>query len=171
MVGLGGRRCYRPSMGEIVNRSELRRLCEEARKQGRRVVFTNGCFDLIHAGHVRFLRAARAFGDLLVVGLNDDDSVRRLGKGEDRPILGESERAEILAALEMVDLVSLFPEDTPQRLIDDVLPDVLVKGQDWSPEEIVGADLVRSRGGTVRTIPYHEGFSTTAIIEQVRRQR
>ena len=158
-------------MGEIVDRSELRRLCEKARQQGRRVVFTNGCFDLIHAGHVRFLRAARAFGDLLVVGLNDDDSVRRLGKGEDRPILGESERAEVLAALEMVDLVCLFPEDTPQRLIEDVLPDVLVKGQDWSPEEIVGADLVRSRGGTVRALPYHEGLSTTAIIERVRSQR
>jgi D-beta-D-heptose 7-phosphate kinase/D-beta-D-heptose 1-phosphate adenosyltransferase len=132
------------------------------------VVFTNGCFDLVHAGHVRYLRDARAFGDLLVVGLNSDASVRRLGKGPERPILGEGERAEILAALESVDYVTLFDEDTPLELVRALRPDVLVKGGDWAPDEVAGADVVRESGGRVEIVRYHPGLSTTEIVRRIR---
>ena len=137
------------------------------RAGGARIVFTNGCFDLLHPGHVRYLTAARALGDLLVVGLNDDASVRRL-KGPGRPILVAAERAEVLAGLSAVDHVVLFADDTPHELIAALAPDVLVKGADWSSEEIVGRDLVVARGGRVERIPLVPGVSTSDIIRRIR---
>ena len=133
----------------------------------RKIVFTNGCFDVLHYGHVRYLLEARKLGDLLVVGLNNDDSVRRL-KGSTRPVNGENERAFVLAALSCVDYVSLFEEDTPEELIKIVCPDVLVKGGDYTIDNIVGADFVQRNGGVVTTIPFVEGFSSTRIIEQLK---
>ena len=135
---------------------------------GRRVVFTNGCFDLLHVGHVRYLAAARDAGDLLVVGLNDDASVRRL-KGPSRPLVAETARAEVIAALAAVDYVTLFGEDTPYALIAAVQPDVLVKGADWAADQVVGRDVVEARGGRVILIPVVEGFSTTSLVERLRK--
>ena len=134
---------------------------------GARVVFTNGCFDLLHPGHVRYLEAARALGDVLVVGLNDDDSVRRQ-KGPGRPILRLAERAEVLAALAAVDHVVAFSEDTPLRLIEDLRPDVLVKGSDWGLGEIVGRECVLERGGRVERIDLVPGVSTSELIRRIR---
>ena len=132
-----------------------------------KIVFTNGCFDVLHFGHVYYLQQARQLGDLLVVGLNSDASVKRL-KGDSRPINGEKERAFVLAALSFVDYVVLFEEDTPGNLIKAVRPDVLVKGGDYALDQIVGADFVRENGGTVTTIPFVEGFSSSQIIEQLK---
>ena len=132
-----------------------------------KIVFTNGCFDVLHFGHVQYLMEAKKLGDLLVVGLNSDASVRRL-KGESRPINGEKERAFVLAALAFVDYVVVFEEDTPKELIEVVKPNVLVKGGDYKIENIVGADFVMQNGGTVTTIPFVEGFSSTHIIEQLK---
>lgn len=143
------------------------RLCESARAAGKRVVFTNGCFDILHAGHVTLLEAARAEGDLLVVGLNADDSVRRL-KGPTRPLNGEQDRALVLAGLRAVDAVVVFTQDTPAELIERLAPDVLVKGGDYTPDTIVGADFVRSRGGRVAVIPLVEGRATTALVDKIR---
>ncbi len=137
------------------------------RARGGRVVFTNGCFDLLHPGHVRYLAAARALGDALVVGLNDDASVRRL-KGPGRPILAAAERAEVLAALAAVDHVVLFAEDTPQRLIVELLPDVLVKGADWADADIVGGDEVRAAGGRVERIDLVPGVSTSELVRRIK---
>ncbi|HET7040543.1 MAG TPA: D-glycero-beta-D-manno-heptose 1-phosphate adenylyltransferase [Gemmatimonadales bacterium] len=133
-----------------------------------RVVFTNGVFDLIHPGHVELLEQARAEGDLLVVGVNSDASVRRLGKGAERPLVPEAARARVLAALAAVDCVVLFDEDTPLELIRALTPDVLVKGADYSLDRIVGADLVQAHGGRVVRIPIVSGFSTTSIVERLR---
>ena len=132
------------------------------------VVFTNGVFDLLHPGHVELLEAARREGAALVVGLNSDASVRRLGKGSDRPVNGEAARARVLAALQAVDCVVLFEEDTPLRLIQALAPDVLVKGADYSRDRIVGADWIESRGGRVVRVPVVAGFSTTALVERLR---
>jgi rfaE bifunctional protein nucleotidyltransferase chain/domain len=137
------------------------------RAEKARIVFTNGVFDLLHRGHVEYLEEARALGDRLVVGLNDDASVRRL-KGEGRPIVPQDERRELVAALACVDLALLFGEDTPERLIRDVRPDVLVKGGDWELDRIVGREFVESSGGQVRTIPWREGLSTTRLVERIR---
>jgi rfaE bifunctional protein nucleotidyltransferase chain/domain len=147
--------------------ASLRRALAGRQAAGARVVFTNGCFDLLHLGHVRYLEAARALGDVLVVGLNDDDSVRRQ-KGPGRPVLRLAERAEVLAALAAVDHVVAFSEDTPLRLIETLGPDVLVKGADWGPEEIVGRDVVLSRGGRVERIDLVPGVSTTELIRRIR---
>lgn len=155
--------------GKILTRAALSRRLAALRRAGKRIVFTNGCFDLIHPGHVRYLRAARRLGDVLVVGLNSDRSVRRLAKGPGRPLVSEGDRAEVLAALEMVDFVTLFAEDTPLDLIRRVRPDVLVKGGDWSEERIVGADVVRAGGGSVRSLPFAPGYSTTRLIRRIGR--
>jgi D-glycero-beta-D-manno-heptose 1-phosphate adenylyltransferase len=144
----------------------VRRLSPRARGR-RRVVFTNGCFDLIHPGHVRYLRAAKALGDVLVLGLNSDASVRRL-KGPERPLVPEKARAEVMAALEMVDYVTVFGEDTPFELISALQPDVLVKGGDWKVDDIVGSDVVRARGGKVRSLRFAPGFSTTGLVKRIR---
>ena len=137
------------------------------RRGGRRIVFTNGVFDILHPGHVRYLCAARAHGDLLIVALNSDASVRRY-KGPERPITPEAERAELLLALECVDAVSIFDEETPHGIIARVQPDVLVKGADWAADQIVGRDIVEARGGVVIREPIETGYSTTAIVEAVK---
>jgi len=129
-------------------------------------VFTNGCFDILHPGHTRYLCSAKELGDFLVVALNSDHSVRMI-KGPKRPILREQARAELLAALECVDLVLIFDEDNPLMVISDLLPDILVKGGDWAEDEIIGADVVKKRGGEVKRIPFVTGFSTTDIITKI----
>ena len=137
------------------------------RAAGRRIVFTNGVFDILHPGHVRYLQAARALGDVLIVGLNGDESVRR-NKGPARPINPERERAEMLAALACVDAVVIFAEDIPDAIIRLVQPDILVKGADWAVDQIVGRDTVEARGGRVVRMPVEAGFSTTALVERIR---
>jgi rfaE bifunctional protein nucleotidyltransferase chain/domain len=134
--------------------------------EGKKVVFTNGCFDILHAGHVRYLSAARSLGDRLVIGLNTDASVRRL-KGPKRPVASEEDRAEVLCALASVDALTLFEDDTPEALIGLLLPDILVKGADWPVEKIAGAKAVLDHGGSVLTVPLLEGRSTTGIIETI----
>lgn len=138
-----------------------------ARPRSRRVVFTNGVFDLLHAGHVSCLVGAAALGDVLVVAVNTDDSVRRLGKGPGRPLMSESERALVVAALEAVDCVSLFDEDTPEELIAGLLPDVLVKGGDYRPEDVVGREVVEGAGGSVEILPFVAGQSTSDLIRRI----
>ena len=157
---------HRDSDVKIKNADVLTTLIGEARTKGKKVVFTNGCFDLLHAGHVKYLQAARRLGDILVLGLNSDASVRRL-KGEKRPLIAEEERAHILAALDCIDYVCLFDEDTPLQLISAIRPDVLVKGGDYKPEGVVGRDLVESYGGRVELIDFVDGKSTSGIIEKV----
>ena len=147
--------------------SEARAKLELWRAAKARVVFTNGVFDLLHRGHAEYLEDARALGDRLVVGVNTDASVRRL-KGPSRPIVGEQDRAALVRALACVDLVVLFDDDTPQRLIEAVKPDVLVKGADYAPADIVGREFVESRGGRVTTIPLREGLSTSEIVKRIR---
>lgn len=142
------------------------RAVRAAQRAGRRVVFTNGCFDLIHRGHVRYLEQARSLGDLLVVAINSDRSVRHL-KGPTRPVVPEAERAEVLAALRAVDLVTIFDDPTPARVIETIRPDVLVKGGDWPVSRIVGAEFVQSHGGRVFSLPFVPGRSTTALIHRI----
>jgi D-beta-D-heptose 7-phosphate kinase/D-beta-D-heptose 1-phosphate adenosyltransferase len=137
------------------------------KRNGRRVVFTNGCFDLLHPGHIRSLELARGLGDVLIVGLNSDASVRQL-KGEGRPVIPERERAEILAALESVDAVVIFDDLTPREVISRLLPDVLVKGGDWPGNQIVGREEVEAAGGRVVSVPVVSGYSTTAILQKIR---
>lgn len=136
--------------------------------KGQKIVFTNGCFDIIHAGHVEYLNSAAQLGNKLVVGLNSDSSVRLL-KGKDRPINTEQDRGKVLSALYMIDLIIIFSEETPIRLIDKIDPDYLVKGGDYKIEDIVGADLVKSRGKEVRVMPEKVGYSTTRIISEMRK--
>ncbi len=143
----------------------LVRIRKRLQRDGRTVVFTNGCFDLIHAGHIRLFREARKLGDVLIVALNSDASIRRL-KGRSRPIFPLKERQEILAAVEDVDFVTSFSEDTPRRIIASLLPDVLVKGGDWKPDQVVGREEVEAAGGRVVIVPYLEGRSTSSIIRQ-----
>jgi D-beta-D-heptose 7-phosphate kinase/D-beta-D-heptose 1-phosphate adenosyltransferase len=140
---------------------------EAERSLRRRIVFTNGVFDLLHPGHVRYLQAARALGDVLIVGINSDRSVRE-NKGPARPVMPDRERAEILAALACVDAVAIFDDLTPASIIDAVQPDVLVKGADWASDAIVGRETVERRGGRVVRMPIEEGWSTTRIIEKIR---
>jgi rfaE bifunctional protein nucleotidyltransferase chain/domain len=154
------------SVEKVLSRADLIIRRQQWKDNGRRVVFTNGCFDLLHPGHIRLLEQARALGDLLVVGVNSDRSVRGL-KGEGRPLLPQAERAELLAALAAVDAVTIFDEPTPRELIAALLPDVLVKGGDWRPDEIVGRAEVEGAGGKVVTIPYIEGYSTRALIARI----
>jgi D-beta-D-heptose 7-phosphate kinase/D-beta-D-heptose 1-phosphate adenosyltransferase len=143
-------------------------LVAQLRADGRTIVFTNGVFDLLHPGHVRYLEQARSLGNALIVGLNGDASVRR-NKGEGKPITPQDERAELLLALSSVDAVVLFDEDTPAEIISAIQPDILVKGADWAADRIVGRDTVESRNGRVVRVPIEAGHSTTAIIERVRR--
>jgi rfaE bifunctional protein nucleotidyltransferase chain/domain len=154
-------------MGEVLERQAILAWREGLRQTGQRLVFTNGCFDLLHRGHVEYLAEARAMGDALVVAVNGDDSVRRL-KGPGRPLVPAVDRAQVLAALQAVDRVVLFAEDTPAELIAELLPDVLVKGGDYQLAEIVGRDLVEAAGGQVRRIPLRPGYSTTELIARLR---
>jgi rfaE bifunctional protein nucleotidyltransferase chain/domain len=155
-------------LAKVVTAAQLVPLLEQARAQNKRIVFTNGCFDLMHVGHTRYLREAKALGHLLVVGVNSDASIRSLNKGSDRPIVPEAQRAEVLAALECVDYVVIFTESDPERLIATLQPDVLVKGGDWAIDKIVGREIVQSRGGAVKTIPLVPGMSTTALLQRIR---
>lgn len=152
--------------GKVRGVKELVGIVLERRASGQRVVFTNGCFDLLHRGHTRLLQQARELGDLLIVGLNSDASVRSL-KGPSRPVLSQDERAELLSALASVDYVVIFEEPDPGQTIAALQPDVLVKGADWAKEEVVGRDTVEGRGGRVVTIPLVEGSSTSGIIRRV----
>ena len=151
----------------VIPRRAVRALCARLRREGKRIVFTNGCFDILHAGHAQYLRRAAGLGDVLFVGLNGDASVRRL-KGEGRPVQKAGDRAYLLASLSCVSYVAIFPEDTPARLIREVLPHVLVKGGDWKGKTIVGADMVWAHGGVVRTIRFLPGRSTTSILSRAR---
>jgi rfaE bifunctional protein nucleotidyltransferase chain/domain len=151
----------------ILSLEELLRVREALRAEGRRLVFTNGCFDILHVGHVRYLAEARRLGDALLVAINSDRSVRVL-KGANRPVMNEAERAEILVALESVDFVTVFDDESPRTLIAKVLPDVLVKGGDYRPEEIHGREEVERAGGRVLSLPFVEGASTTGIIDRIK---
>ena len=151
---------------KIINREALKEKVQALKRAGKSIVFTNGCFDFLHVGHVRYLKAAKAQGDVLVVGLNSDGSVRKI-KGPRRPVVPEDERAEILASLACVDFVTLFDEPDPAMLIRLLMPDVLVKGADWATEAIVGRDIVESAGGRVIRIPLTEGVSTSGMIEKI----
>src|ERR671912_1687594 len=153
---------------KIVSIERLRDIRRRLREAGRRLVFTNGCFDILHVGHVRYLAAARALGDALLVAVNSDRSVRAL-KGEGRPVMSEAERAEMLAALACVDFVTVFAEDSPRRLIAELLPDVLVKGGDYALDEIHGREEVEAAGGRVLSLPFVRGASTTDIIERIKK--
>lgn len=148
--------------------AELVQKLAQWRSEGRRLVFTNGVFDLLHPGHLHQLQSARAEGDVLIVGLNSDSSVRRQGKGADRPILSEDYRSRMLAALRCVDAVALFDEDTPLELIRLIQPDVLVKGEDYAGKEVVGREVVEARGGRVVLVPFLQGFSTTSLLARIR---
>jgi D-beta-D-heptose 7-phosphate kinase/D-beta-D-heptose 1-phosphate adenosyltransferase len=153
--------------GKLKSLEELRTIVSGARHAGQTVVFTNGCFDLLHRGHVHILREAKAAGDILIVGINSDRSVQSL-KGPTRPILPDIDRVELIAAMEMVDYVVLFDEPDPYNIIVALKPRVLAKGGDWSGAKIIGADVVEREGGQVIVIPYLKGFSTTEIIERIR---
>jgi D-glycero-beta-D-manno-heptose 1-phosphate adenylyltransferase len=153
---------------KIVSRDRLLSILSGERAKGKRIVFTNGCFDLMHIGHTRYLQAAKALGDVLVVGVNSDASVRTLDKAPDRPIVPQAQRAEVLAALGCVDFVVIFDEPDPLQLITAVQPNVLVKGGDWTIDRIVGRDIVEARGGVVKTIPLVPGLSTTSLLQRIR---
>lgn len=154
------------ALDKIVTLEDLVNRLGKVRKSGRKIVFTNGCFDIIHVGHVRYLAEARFQGDMLIVGLNSDGSMRTI-KGETRPIVRQDHRAEVLASLACVDYVVLFEEPDPLRLIQTLKPDVLVKGEDWAAETIIGADDVKSRGGKIVRISFIEETSTTGIIQTI----
>lgn len=153
---------------KIMTTAQLVPILDHARVQKKRIVFTNGCFDLMHIGHTRYLQAASALGDLLVIGVNSDASVRSLNKGVDRPIVPEAQRAEVLAALGCVDYVVIFSEPDPGALIAALRPDVLVKGGDWALDKIVGRETVEAHGGIVTTIPLVPGMSTTSLLQRIR---
>ena len=157
----------RPGAERVLSRDDAVRLVTRMRASGKKIVFTNGVFDLLHPGHLRYLQQARGYGDALVVGLNSDASVRR-NKGEGRPIVPGHERAEALAALACVDAVVQFDEDTPAEIVRAIQPDVLVKGADWPADQIVGRDTVEARGGSVVRVAVERGYSTTALIARIR---
>jgi rfaE bifunctional protein nucleotidyltransferase chain/domain len=160
--------CYPLNVSDKVKGlDELETLTAAARTNGKIVVFTNGCFDLLHRGHIYLLREAKALGDLLVVAINSDESVKAI-KGPTRPILAETDRLELIASMEMVDYVLLFDEPDPYNIISILQPHILVKGGDWSTEEVIGGDLVQENGGKVVVVPYLKGFSTTEIIAKIR---
>src|SRR5262245_6795994 len=155
---------------KIKNLTAAKTVIRKWKDEGKRIVFTNGCFDLLHLGHVDYLEKARALGDKLVLGLNTDASVSKL-KGNNRPIQDQHSRAHVMASLQFIDLVVLFNEDTPLALISELLPDILVKGSDYLAENIVGADVVKSKGGVVKTIEFVPGYSTTRIVEKIKKTK
>ncbi len=153
---------------KVFKRDDLSRQLNIWRMQSKKIVFTNGCFDLLHHGHIDYLSKAADMGEILVIGLNSDSSVKKLNKGSNRPIQNENDRALILSSIQFIEAIILFEEDTPLELIKMVRPDVLVKGGDWKESEIVGADVVKANGGTVTTIPFVEGYSTTSIEKKIK---
>jgi D-beta-D-heptose 7-phosphate kinase/D-beta-D-heptose 1-phosphate adenosyltransferase len=154
----------------ILNRAELLRVRKRLRKNGKKVVFTNGCFDLLHGGHIRLFREAKKHGDVLIVALNTDASVRKL-KGASRPVFPLRERLEVLEAVEDIDLLTCFSEETPQKIIAEVLPDVLVKGGDWAPDQVVGRKEVEAAGGKVVIVPYLRGHSSSGLLKKIKKTR
>ena len=158
------------SADKIYTWETLQQQLQKWREQDLKIVFTNGCFDLVHLGHVDYLEKARNLGDKLVLGLNTDASIKGL-KGEERPLQDEMSRARIMASLLFVDAVVLFSEPTPYNLINLVQPDILVKGDDYSPENIVGADIVKAKGGEIKTIPFVKGYSTSNIVAKIKKQK
>ena len=154
------------TQSKILERDVAARRVNGWRVKGEKIVFTNGCFDLVHLGHISYLEEARSLGDRLVIGLNTDRSVQQL-KGPRRPVLNENDRARLLAALECTDLIVLFEEETPYELIKALVPDILIKGGDYEPDTIVGADVVRENGGEVRVLPFVSGYSTTSLIKRI----
>jgi D-glycero-beta-D-manno-heptose 1-phosphate adenylyltransferase len=154
---------------KIKDLSSLKKEVAALKAQGKRIVFTNGCFDLLHPGHMRYLYAARQLGDYLVVAVNTDRSVKII-KGANRPVQSQDERTELLAALSFVDAVVLFDEDNPLKVIQHLVPNVLVKGGDWTEDKIIGADVVKQAGGVVKSLPFVSGYSTTALIEKIKKQ-
>jgi len=150
--------------------NDIKKLREKIRIENRKVVFTNGCFDIIHKGHVTYLNEAKSLGDHLIVGINSDDSVKRL-KGKDRPVNNESDRAFVLDNLKSVDDVLIFNEDTPYDIIKEIIPDLLVKGGDWKEEDIVGSDIVKMNGGKVISLQFVNNYSTTNILEKIEKLR
>jgi len=156
--------------GRIKKASALARVISRLHAKGRKIVFTNGCFDILHVGHVEYLRKARSLGDILVVGLNSDSSVHKI-KGKDRPVNRENDRAKVLSALYFVDYIVMFNEETPEKLIRQLRPDVLAKGGDWKTKDIVGGDFVASLGGRVVSIPFVKGYSSSSIIERLARTK
>ena len=152
--------------GKVLDRKDLARRLAELRALGKRTVFTNGVFDLMHAGHIRYLREAASLGDILAIGLNSDASVRSF-KGPGRPVMSEAERAEVVAALEMVDYVTIFDEGTAEALVAELKPDVYVKGGDYGEKDLPEARVAESYGGAVKLVPYHQGRSTTGIIQRI----
>lgn len=157
-------------LNKIQSLKRLKQIVRRLRSRGKKIVFTNGCFDIIHVGHVEYLFKAKKLGDVLVVGLNNDSSVKKI-KGNDRPINNEDDRAKVLASLCSVDYVTLFADSTPEKLIKQLKPDVLVKGGDWKIKDIVGGDFVRSYGGKVKNISFVKGYSTSSLIEKFYRVR
>jgi rfaE bifunctional protein nucleotidyltransferase chain/domain len=153
-------------VNKVIEITSLKEQLIHSKKGGKKIIFTNGCFDILHFGHVSYLQKAKAIGDILVIGLNSDDSIQRI-KGPQRPIFPQKARAEVLAALSCVDWIVIFNEDTPKKLIEQVLPDVLVKGADWKGREVVGQDVVENAGGHVEFIEYVDNFSTTGAIEKI----
>jgi D-beta-D-heptose 7-phosphate kinase/D-beta-D-heptose 1-phosphate adenosyltransferase len=151
------------SKDKILDKTKLKDVITKLKKESKKIVFTNGCFDLIHVGHIRYLEEARKLGDILVIGLNSDKSVQKIKSG--RPIIPEEQRAEVLSALYMVDYMTLFDEDTPYQLIKDLQPDILVKGADWEKKDIIGSDIVKE----VHTIPFVKGISTSEIIKRTKK--
>mgnify|MGYP001188769637 CR=1 FL=1 len=154
----------------IIEFKDIKKTTEEFKNSGKKIVFTNGCFDILHRGHAEYLEQAKSLGDLLVVGVNSDTSVKRL-KGKDRPINNEKDRAFMLDKLKPVDVVTIFAEDTPINLISEIFPDVLVKGGDWKEEDIVGSDVVKSHGGKVISLKFVDSYSTTAIIDRMSKDK
>lgn len=152
---------------KIKNLPEILIAVKKLKKQDKRIVFTNGCFDILHAGHVNYLTRAESLGDVLIIGLNSDESIKKL-KGRSRPIVSQKNRAILLSALEVVDFVAIFNELTPIKLIKAIKPDVLVKGGDWKTKDIVGAGFVKSYGGIVKSLPYVKGFSTQGLIKKIK---
>lgn len=154
----------------IIEFKDIKKTTEEFKNTGKKIVFTNGCFDILHRGHAEYLEQAKSLGDLLVVGVNSDTSVKRL-KGKDRPINNEKDRAFMLDKLKPVDVVTIFTEDTPFNLISEIFPDVLVKGGDWKEDDIVGSDVVKSHGGKVISLKFVDRYSTTAIIDRMSKDK
>jgi len=154
---------------KITKSRELKKIVTALKKKGKKIIFTNGCFDLLHYGHVKYLQAAKRFGDYLVVGLNSDRSVKRI-KGSTRPIMSQADRAKILAALACTDFIVIFNEPNPLRLIKMLKPDILVKGGDWNKEDIIGRDFVESINGKVKVVPFVKNYSTSSIMKLIRRK-
>jgi len=154
-------------MNKVVSKKQIKGIVQRLKKKGKKIVFTNGCFDIIHAGHIRYLRKSKKLGDVLIVGLNSDSSVRKI-KGRERPINNQRDRAEILSALEFIDYIVIFNEETPEDLIRIVLPDILVKGSDWKGKKVAGENVVKNRGGRIVFMPLLKGRSTTGLIEKIK---